>query len=101
MFYKLDFFHLQSNVVYCDIFFYNGILSLTKIHESQLPFMANGDFRVIIEPYYHDGPNAKGKDTGTILASLTYIMDIEDLLRIELNPSISSAPTSVCFLHSP
>lgn len=37
--------------------------------------------RVIIEPYYYDGPHAKEKGRGTILASLTFIRDIEDLLR--------------------
>lgn len=33
--------------------------------------------------YYYDGPNGKGKGTGTTVAGLTYIMNIEDLMRIE------------------
>lgn len=57
--------------------------------------------RMIIESYYYDGLNAKEKGRGTILASLTYIMDIEELLRNELYLPISSDPTSICSLYSP
>lgn len=57
--------------------------------------------RVMLEPHYYDGPSAKEKGIGTILPSLTYIMDIEALLRNELYPPISSDPTSVCSLYSP
>lgn len=45
--------------------------------------------RVIIEPHHYDSPNAKEKGIGTILASLTYKMDTEDLLRNELYPPLS------------
>lgn len=51
--------------------------------------------RIIIEPYYCDGASTKEKGTGTILASFSYMEDIEDLLRIELYSSISSDPASV------
>lgn len=57
--------------------------------------------RAIIEPYYCDSPNAEGQGTGTTQASLLCIMDMENLLKIELDPSISSDPTSVYSLYSP
>lgn len=56
---------------------------------------------MMLEPHYSDGPSAEEKGIGTTLPSLTYIMDVEDLLRDELYPPISSDPTSVCPLYSP
>lgn len=57
--------------------------------------------RVIIELYYCDGPSAKGNGTGTTLASLSCVVDIEDLLRIELYTFITSGSPSVCSICGP
>lgn len=81
-------------MVYYDSFYWEPQVSINHSWLMQIS-------RVIIEPYYCDDPSAKGKATGTILASPSYIEDIEDLLRIELYPSISSDSPSVCSFHSP
>lgn len=55
----------------------------------------------VIEPYYCDGPSAKGNGMGITLANLSCVVDIEDLLRIELYPFITSGSPSVCSICSP